>query len=385
MMHAKDASAGPEHDLYWMRQAIAESRKGIYIAPPNPAVGCIIVREGREIARGFTHAPGSAHAEIDALNNARRMGQSVEGATVYVTLEPCSHYGRTPPCALRLIHEKVGRVVAAVKDPNPLVSGRGLAMLAQAGIKVESGVCADEAWEANIGFFTRMQTGLPWVRLKAAASIDGRTALENGKSQWITGEEARAAGRLLRARAQGLLTGIGTVLADDPQMNVRAAGPEDYPSPVKYVLDAMARTPASAKILSGRLCRIFVSAAADPERVKALAAAGAEIRTAASKPAEGAGTDTQGEEHLDLGEVLKSIAADQVNELHVEAGAHVNGALLAAGLVDEIVLFMAPSIIGRGIPVAQLPLITEMKDVSRWRFHEASRVGEDLKLVLRKK
>lgn len=368
-----------EKDIYWMRQAIAESRKGIFIAPPNPAVGCVIVRDSCEIARGYTHAPGSAHAEIDAINNAAKNGASVEGATVYVSLEPCSHYGRTPPCALRLIKEKVGRVVAAITDPNPAVAGRGLRMLKDAGIEVESGVCADEAREANIGFLTRMERGTPWVRMKVAASLDGRTALANGQSQWITGPEARRAGHLLRARAQGLLTGVGTVLADDPQMNVRLEG--DYPSPVKYVLDAEARTPVTAKILQGKRCVVFVKAGADSARVAALEAAGAVVRPVAATQT--TAPDGSIREVLDLGEVLRSIGTDEINELHVEAGAAVNGALISAGLVDEIVAFVAPAFMGEGMPAARLPVFTSMDEVSRWRFESVERMGEDLELVLR--
>ncbi len=370
-----------QKDVYWMRQAIAESRRGIYIAPPNPSVGCVIVRGDCEIARGYTHAPGSAHAEIDALNNAAVLGRSVEGATVYVTLEPCSHYGRTPPCALRLIKEKVGRVVAAIRDPNPLVAGRGLEMLAQAGIEVVCGVCAEQAREANIGFLTRMQRGTPWVRLKVAASLDGRTALCSGESHWITGPGARRAGQLLRARAQGLLTAIGTVLADNPQMNVRVEG--DYPSPVKYVLDSDARTPPSALILTGRPCVIFVAQGGDERRarrVERLRQAGAQIR---ELPVVG-GEDVHGSRRLDLRQALASIAADGVNELHVEAGARLNGAMLAAGLVDEIVAFTAPVLMGEGVPLAQLPRCEHMSEVERWRFLSVTRTGEDLMLVLRR-
>lgn len=355
-----------------MLEAVAESRKGQFVAPPNPAVGCVIVRDGIEIARGYTHAPGSAHAEIDAINNAQKAGKSVEGATFYVTLEPCSHYGRTPPCALRLIQEKAGRVVAALRDPNPLVAGKGLAMLKDAGIEVDCGVCEQEAYEANIGFLTRMQRSTPWVRMKTAASLDGRTALANGQSQWITGAQARRAGHLLRARAQGLLTGIGTVLADDPLMNVRLEG--DYPSPVKYVVDRWAQTPVNAKILQGRRCVIFVGKAADPIKIAALEKAGAEVRVI---------EDAQ--EGLDLKTVIASIGADAVNELHVEAGAGLNGALLAAGLIDEIVCFCAPCLMGEGLPIARLPQCLKMDEVQRWRFHDVCRVGEDLQLTLRKK
>ena len=192
-------------DEIFMRAALEEARKGRYIAPPNPAVGCVIVKDGQIVSRGYTHAPGSQHAEIDAIMNAKEAGVDIAGATYYVTLEPCSHYGRTPPCAARLIEERAGRVVAAIEDPNPQVAGKGIEMLRQAGISVDCGVCRDEAYESNIGFFTRMKTGKPWVRLKTAVTLDGRTALFNGASRWITSEEARRRGRLWRARAQGIL------------------------------------------------------------------------------------------------------------------------------------------------------------------------------------
>lgn len=357
-------------DEYFMRAALEEARKGRYIAPPNPAVGCVIVKEGEIVARGYTHAPGSQHAEIDALMNAQAAGVDVAGATVYVTLEPCSHYGRTPPCAARLVKERVGRVVAALEDPNPQVSGRGLAMLREAGIAVDCGVCRDEAYESNIGFFTRMKTGLPWVRLKTASTLDGRTALANGQSRWITCAEARRKGRLWRARAQGILTGIGTVLSDNPQMSVRE---EKLPSPEKFVLDSQALTPMTFNILQGQPTTIFVSSDAPGSRVEALTAAGARVQVIAS--------DRTG---LDLHEALKAIGEAGVNELHVEAGATLSGALLERGLVDEIVSFVAPALMGEGMPFAKLGPYERMDEVQRWRFVSVEPVGDDLEIVLRK-
>lgn len=360
-------------DIYWMREAVAESAKGRLIAPPNPAVGCVIVRDGVEISRGFTHRPGSAHAEVDAIENAIAKGASVAGATAYVTLEPCSHYGRTPPCALRLVKEKIARVVVATLDPNPLVAGRGIAILKEAGIDVTVGVCETEAIESNIGFLTRMRTHRPWVRMKVAASIDGLTALANGQSQWITCEKSRNDGRLMRAYAQGLLTGIGTVLADDPQMNVRLEG--DYPSPRKYVLDTNARTPVSAKILQGEPTTIFVGPNAFDLDVKMLEDVGATVKCLPSQ-ADGSG--------LDLRAAIEAIGDDGINVLHVEAGAGVNGALLREGLVDEIVCYVAPAVMGHGPGWAFLPEFTSMDEVLRWKFHRVEHVGDDLKIVLRK-
>ena len=356
-------------DEFFMCEALKEARKGRYIAAPNPAVGCVIVKDGEIVSRGYTHAPGSQHAEIDALMNAKDAGIDVTGSTVYVTLEPCSHYGRTPPCALRLIEERVGRVVAALEDPNPLVAGKGLKMLEEAGIAVSCGVCRDEAYEANIGFFTRMKTGLPWVRMKIAVTLDGRTALPNGASRWITSEEARRKGRLWRARAQGILTGIGTVLADNPQMSVRE---ERLPSPLKFVADSHAMTPVTFNILQGQPTTIFVGDEAAETRIEALEAAGATVKR------------VTGSHELDLREIMSSIAEAGVNELHVEAGATLSGALLAEGLIDEIVCYLAPAVMGEGMPFARLGPFSRMSDVLRWRFVTIEKVGDDLEIVLRR-
>ena len=356
-------------DELFMLAALEQAQQGRYIAAPNPAVGCVIVKNGEIVARGYTHAPGSQHAEIDALMNAEAAGIDVAGSTVYVTLEPCSHYGRTPPCAARLIKERVGRVVAALQDPNPLVAGKGLGMLREAGIDVTCGVCEQQAYESNIGFFTRMKTGRPWVRLKTAVTLDGRTALPNGKSRWITGEQARRRGRLWRARAQGILTGIGTVLADNPQMSVRE---EKLPSPAKFVLDSQALTPVTFNILQGEPTTIFVGQEAPESRVEALKAAGARV------------VRIDGTDGLDLQAVLRTIGETGVNELHVEAGATLSGALLEAGLVDEIICYMAAAVMGEGMPFARIGPFKLMSDVLRWKFVGVERVGDDLELVLRK-
>lgn len=358
-------------DEHWMREALKASEGARLIAPPNPAVGCVIVKDGREIGRGFTQAPGSAHAEIQALKAAQAAGESVVGATVYVTLEPCSHYGRTPPCALRLVQEKVGRVVAATVDPNPLVAGRGLRMLQEAGIAVTAGVCEAEAIESNRGFLTRMRRGTPWVRMKLAASIDGATALANGSSRWITSSASREDGRLLRAYSQGVLTGVGTVLADDPQMNVRLAG--QWRDPPKFVADAGASTPVTAKILQGAPCTIFVGEGASRDACRRLADAGATVTTV---PEAAPG-------RLDPAAVLQELGRREVNLLHVEAGARLSGDLLERGLVDEVVLYSAPCWMGRGRPMVVLPTFESMEQVRRWRYHEVKRLGEDLRLTLR--
>lgn len=358
-------------DRDWMLEAVATGHRSDLIAPPNPAVGCVIVRDGVELGRGSTQAPGSNHAEIEAIEAVYRAGLNPSGATLYVTLEPCSHYGRTPPCALRIVKEKIARVVVATLDPNPLVAGRGIQILREAGIEVAVGVCEAEALEANKGFLKRMREGLPWTRLKVANTLDGKVALLNGTSQWITSHEARLDAQRLRAQAQGLLTAIGTVLSDDPQMNVRLEG---LPSPRKFVMDAMARTPVTAKILKGSPTTIFVSKAADPERCAGLRAAGA---TLVELPVNDKG-------HFEIYDVLKHIGSDNVNLLHVEAGAMTNGLMLESGLVDEVVMYVAPALMGEGLPVASMQTKTKLSEIHRLAFHDVERVGPDLRLVLRK-
>lgn len=351
--------------------ALLEGEKAHFIAPPNPAVGCILVKDGKEIARGHTQAPGSNHAEIEAIEAAKRVGLSPRGATAYVTLEPCSHQGRTPPCAARLIKEGISRVVFAVEDPNPLVSGKGAKLLRDAGIDVLSGVCEEEARIAHRGFFSRITREHPWVRLKSAISLDGRIALNNGVSQWITGDAARRDAMRLRARAQGLLTGIGTVLADNPQMNVRE---DSLPSPVKFVIDSKARMPTQARILQSGKTVLFVGEDADKKRCEALTEAGAEI---VKLPCEASG-------HVSLLAALREMGARGVNEAHVEAGSQLSGALLEAGLVDELVIYMAPKLIGPGMPLAQLQEKTTLAGLESWNLVATTLLGKDLRLLLTK-
>ncbi len=358
-------------DTYWMREALLEGKKAHFIAPPNPAVGCILVKDGKEIARGHTQAPGSNHAEIEAIEAAKKAGASPKGATAYVTLEPCSHQGRTPPCATRLVKEGIARVVFAVEDPNPLVSGKGAKILRDAGVEVVSGVCEKEARIDHCGFFSRITKNRPWVRLKSAISLDGRIALNNGVSQWITGEEARSDAMRYRALSQGLLTGVGTVLADNPQMNVRV---ENLPSPVKFVIDSKAKTPLEAKILQGKKTVIFVGDVADATKCEALEKAGAEIVRLPIKE----------DGHISLKLVLEEIAKRGVNELHVEAGGQLSGAMLEAGLVDELLIYVAPKFLGPGMPLAQLKEKTTLNTTESWNFVSVDAVGKDRRLVLRK-
>lgn len=357
------------NDLDGMTLALAWAAKGMYTTSPNPRIGCVIVRDGLVIGAGVTQAAGFDHAEIQALKDAQARGHDVRGATAYVTLEPCNHHGRTPPCSDALVRAGLGRVVAAMEDPNPLVAGQGLAKLAAAGIAVSSGVLADAAHEMNIGFFSRMRRGLPWVRMKSAASLDGMTALHNGQSQWITGPEARADGHAWRARACAILTGIGTVKADDPQLNVRAV---DTPrQPRRIVVDSKLEIDPKARVLEGGGTWI-VAAVSDPEKEAALRAAGAEVivlPNAAGK--------------VDLPELMRELGRRQINELHVEAGGKLNGSLIREGCVDELLVYLAPVLLGDAQGMFALPALTDLSRKHTLKFHEVKQIGADLRILAR--
>jgi len=346
-----------------MARALQLAARGLYTTMPNPRVGCVIVRDGHVVGEGWHERAGTPHAEIHALKAA---GEAARGATVYVTLEPCSHHGRTPPCAETLIQAGVARVVAAMTDPNPLVAGGGISMLTLAGIAAEVGLMESEARALNAGFISRMTRQRPWVRLKTASTLDGKTALTNGSSQWITGEAARADVQRLRARACAILTGSGTVLADNPRMNVRDV--DIGRQPLRVAVDSQLRIPANAAILPALIaCHHAV-----PDARAALEQAGAEV-------IEVPGSD----DRVDLAALLTLLAQRGVNELHVEAGAALNGALLAAGVVDEWVAYMAPMAVGndaRGL-FAHPPLVT-LADAARFRMIDVRQIGGDLRLTL---
>ncbi len=356
-------------DERWMQAALEMGARARRISPPNPSVGAVIVRDGRLIGAGHTQAVGGPHAEVMALRDAASHGESVAGATIYVTLEPCSHYGHTPPCAKALIEHGLARVVVAVLDPNPLVSGRGIRMLEAAGIVVTTGVCSEEASWLNRGFLKRMSTGLPWVRLKVAATLDGRTALSDGRSMWITGEQARADNQIWRAEAGAVLTGIGTIKSDNPQLNVRLA--DQHRQPLRVLVDKRCETPLTARVLEGGGVLIF--AAADPEgRAEALRARGAEVVML---------PDATGE-HVDLMGLLHALAAREVNEVHLEAGSTLNGAFLLAGLVDEILLYTAPCFFGAGKSIAALPEPATPAEAERWKIWQTKLIGNDMRTIL---
>jgi diaminohydroxyphosphoribosylaminopyrimidine deaminase/5-amino-6-(5-phosphoribosylamino)uracil reductase len=356
-------------DSEGMALALAWAAKGMYITAPNPRVGCVIVRDGEVIGAGHTQPAGQAHAEIQALRDAAARGNDVRGATAYVTLEPCSHYGRTPPCSNALIEAGLGRVVAAMGDPNPLVAGRGMAQLQAAGIEAASGLLADEAHELNIGFFSRMRRGRPWVRLKTAASLDGMTALENGESQWITGPEARQDGHAWRARACVILTGIGTVKADDPQLSVR--GIDTPRQPRRVIVDSRLEIAPDARILQGEPCWI-VAAVPDPGKEALLRAAGHEVILLANEAGK-----------VDLPALMLELGRREINEVHVEAGSKLNASLVREGCVDELLVYLAPSLIGAGQGMFALPPLARLADKIALRFHAVAPVGADLRILAR--
>lgn len=355
-----------------MQQALDLARQAIGLSDPNPRVGCVIVSaDGRQVlGAGHTQRAGEAHAEIMALRDAAAGGHDVRGATAYVTLEPCAHHGRTPPCCDALIAAGIGRVVGSLTDPNPLVAGEGFSRLRAAGVQVEVGPGSDESRELNIGFFSRMQRRVPWVRMKIAASLDSKTALENGTSQWITSEEARADGHAWRARAGAVLTGIGTVLEDDPRLDVRLA--PALRQPMAVIVDSRLETPLEAKIfVEGRPLLIY-TAMPDAGRRAALEARGA---TVIELPGPGG--------KVDLAALLRDLARREVNELHVEAGHKLNGSLLSEGLVDELLVYLAPRLIGHGRDMANFGPIAELAQALSLEFVSTDRIGPDLRVLAR--
>ena len=341
--------------------------------PPNPSVGCVITTaQGTVAGQGHTQRTGGPHAEIVALRDAAAKGNSVKGATVYVTLEPCSHHGRTGPCCEALIKAGIKKVVASIADPNPLVAGQGFARLRAAGIEVVVGPGAEESRALNIGFFSRMIRKTPWVRMKIAASLDGKTALENGKSQWITSEAARTDGHAWRARSCAVLTGIGTVLEDNPRLDVRLPGTPRQPHLV--VVDSRLETPLDAHLfVPGRNLYIY-AAQQDEARKRALEALGARV---VYMPGQSA--DTQGK--VDLAAMLRDLATREINELHVEAGHRLNGSLIREGLVDEFVVYLAPKFIGKGRDMASLGPLTDLAAAVQLQFKSTSALGPDLRIV----
>ena len=350
-----------------MARALQLAERGLWTTSPNPRVGCVLVQAGTIVGEGWHEKAGEPHAEVNAL---RAAGDKARGATAYVTLEPCSHTGRTPPCAEALIAAGVARVVAAMTDPNPLVAGKGMALLQAAGIETASGLLENEARELNIGFVARMTRGRPWLRLKVAASLDGKTALNNGVSQWITDAEARLDGQRWRARACAILTGIGTVRDDDPQLNVRDfATPRQ---PLRVVVDSRLEIPLTARILQGGPV-LIAGAVENAEKAALLRSTGAEViilPNAAGK--------------VELKNLLEMLARRGINEVHAEAGFKLNGSLMREGLVDEIVLYLAPCLIGHEASgLFNLPELTRLDGKQLLQIRDLRQLGEDIRLIAR--
>jgi diaminohydroxyphosphoribosylaminopyrimidine deaminase/5-amino-6-(5-phosphoribosylamino)uracil reductase len=354
--------------------ALCEAQRAVGVADPNPRVGCVLTdASGAVTATGHTQRVGASHAEVMALRAARASGHDPRGATAYVTLEPCSHHGRTPPCCDALIEAGVARVIVAIEDPNPLVAGQGIARLRAAGIEVEvvGGAWGAASRELNIGFFSRMKRGRPWVRMKVAASLDGRTALPDGTSQWITGDAARADGHAWRKRAGAVLTGIGTVREDDPRLDVRLV--ETVLQPLRVVVDSRLEIDPAARVLQPPGRALVHTTSSDAARRAALASDTVEVATL---PADAAGK-------TDLAALLMDLARREINELHVEAGEKLNASLLRAGLVDELLLYVAPRLLGDGRGIAALGDLGSLAASLDFEFLDVERVGADLRLRLR--
>ncbi len=354
-----------------MQQALQLAAQGLRLTQPNPRVGCVIVgADGQVLGQGHTQRAGGPHAEIVALADAAARGQAVRGATAYVTLEPCAHHGRTGPCCDALVAAGIGKVVASLQDPNPRVAGQGFARLRAAGIDVEIGPGAAESRELNLGFFSRMVRGTPWVRLKIAASLDGQTALDNGVSQWITSEPARADGHAWRARSCAVLTGIGTVLEDNPQLDVRLADAPRQPHLV--VVDSRLETPLDARLFGPTRALLIYAAMPDAAKKAALEARGA---TVVYCPGPGS--------KVDLAALLRDLAAREINEVHVEAGHKLNGSLVREALVDEFLVYLAPKLLGAGRGMVNIGPLAELAQGVPLEFRETVQVGPDLRILAR--
>lgn len=355
-------------ERHWMERALALAARGMSTTDPNPCVGCVLVRDDAVVGEGWHERAGGPHAEIVALKAA---GEAARGATAYLNLEPCAHQGRTGPCAQALVNAGVKRVVASIADPNPAVSGQGFAILESAGVEVVRGVMADEAEAINRGFLKRHRDGRPWFTVKFAASLDGRTALANGASKWISGEAARQEVQQMRARSSAVLTGIGTVLADDPRLDVRLDG--DWRQPARIVLDPALRCPPGARLFETEGNVFVIATRDDSARVRALSAAGA---TVVRLPAD--------DGRVDLEALAGWLALQQFNEVLVEAGATLNGSLLQSGLVDELVVFLAPVLLGSSArAMFALPPLAEMSARRELDITEMREVGDDLRITAR--
>jgi diaminohydroxyphosphoribosylaminopyrimidine deaminase/5-amino-6-(5-phosphoribosylamino)uracil reductase len=363
-------------DHQFMGEALAEAQKALYLSNPNPRVGCVIVKDGQIIGRGFTQKVGAAHAEVQALADAKSKGKDPSGSTIYVTLEPCNHTGKTPPCVDALIAAKPAKVIAAMSDPNPLVAGKGLERLKAAGIEVQCGLLEAQAQELNRGFISRMTRGLPWVRMKIAASLDGKTALPDSKSQWITGPLARADGHHWRAQACAMITGVGTVKEDDPSLNVRDVVTQRQP--MRIIVDSKLETPPNAKILNqlDQSGVLIVCAELDSpgnrQKAKAFTERGIEVIAMANAFGK-----------VDLPKLFSYLAKERkMNEIHIESGFKLNGSMLREDCVDELLLYYAPFFMGEGIGMANVPALPSLDTPKTWKVIDQTLIGPDLRLRL---
>ena len=370
------------YDQHHMRRALELAQLGLYSTSPNPRVGCVIVKDGRIVGEGWHQKAGEPHAEINAL---RMAGEDAKDATAYVTLEPCSHYGRTPPCADALIKAGVARVVGACSDPNPEVAGRGYQRIRDAGINVTESCLQDEAETLNIGFMKRMRTGRPYVRIKLAQSLDGRTAMASGESQWITGPQARQDVQKLRARSCAVITGADSVLIDDPSMTVRPAesGIEQearlWRQPLRVLIDGQQRVTSNAKLFAQQGDILIATRSTDSSVTSA-------PETGTIQRADNLGTleywHSEGTEQVNLAALLDELGQRGCNEVLVESGARLAGAFIEQGLVDELVLYCAPTLLGSDArPLITLPL-TRMKEQIRWQWQDVQPIGNDIRLIL---
>jgi diaminohydroxyphosphoribosylaminopyrimidine deaminase/5-amino-6-(5-phosphoribosylamino)uracil reductase len=358
-----------------MARAVELTERGARTSQPNPAVGCVLTRDGQIIAEGFHERAGGPHAEAAALR-ALPNEAAAAGATAYVTLEPCSHHGRTPPCSDALIRAKVARLVYAIDDPNPEVAGRGAEALRRVGIEVAKGLMAAEAEEAHAGYLMRRRAGRPFVRVKVGMSLDGRTALADGSSKWITGEAAREDVQQWRARSAAVLTGVGTVLADDPRLDVRISG--TWRQPLRVVLDRNLRTPATARLFDVDPKPVIFTASTETSRITEITGRGAQIERMVSSPHPAANGAAP------LRAVLARLGEMAINEVLVEAGPTLTGALVQYSLVDELLLYIAPKLMGpQARPLFDLPPLTDLQQEQRFRIIDQRQIGEDLRLRLR--
>jgi diaminohydroxyphosphoribosylaminopyrimidine deaminase / 5-amino-6-(5-phosphoribosylamino)uracil reductase len=367
-----------EADHQFMSRALELAKRGLFTTSPNPRVGCVIVRDNQIIGEGWHQIVGGPHAEVLAIRDAKAKGHTLRGATAYVTLEPCSHFGRTPPCADALVREQLGIVIAAMGDPNPLVNGQGFDKLREVGIVVRCGLLEKEAKELNPGFISRVTRSRPYVRMKAGMTLDAKVALSDGRSQWITSEAARNDGHAWRAQSCVILTGIGTVRDDNPQLNVRAVATQRQP--LRVVLDSALEIDVQAKIFDAGPVLIVAATDLAPhaEKIAQLQTRGAEV---VAQP----GAFKEGRPKTDLHAVLRMLCERGWSEVHVEAGGKLNGSLLREGLVDELLLYVAPSLIGAGQPFADLPEVASLSQKYEFEFIAVDRIGEEVRLRARRK